>query len=287
MGFLMGILQLPAFAAVSQYFDKRRAAALGLVVSGSSIGGIVIPLVLSKLLNASSISFGWSVRIIGFMMLPFVIFACVGIKERLPPRKTQFWLFSALKNRMFITITVSMFFMFFGMFIPAFYLPSYAVSQGMQPALAGYLLSIFNAASTFGRVIPGVLADKYGKLNMLGAGGISTGVVIFCMSSVTNNAGLIVYAVFVGFASGTIASGGAAAITLCPEDSRDLGTYIGMGLALASVGGLIGPPINGTLVHAYAGYFEACVFSGTLCTFGGLVALSSKYFSEEGLLGRY
>jgi MFS family permease len=41
MGIVMGLLQFPAFAAVSQYFDKKRAAALGVVVSGSSIGGIV------------------------------------------------------------------------------------------------------------------------------------------------------------------------------------------------------------------------------------------------------
>ncbi|TQS33141.1 hypothetical protein Golomagni_06524, partial [Golovinomyces magnicellulatus] len=286
MGILMGVLQMPAFASVSQYFDKKRAAAMGVVVSGSSIGGIVIPLVLSKLLNDSSVGFGWSVRIIGFIMLPFIIFACVGIKERLPPRKSQFWLFSALKDRLFIAITVAMFFMFFGMFVPAFYLPSYAASQGMKAALAGYLLSIFNAASTFGRVIPGVLADKYGKLNMLGAGGIATGVIIFCMSSVTNNVGLILYAVFVGFASGTLSSGGAAALSICPKDPRDLGTYIGMGLALSCVGGLIGPPINGAFIHAYGGYFEACVFSGTLCTFGGIVALLAKHFSDQGLFGK-
>jgi MFS family permease len=41
MGIVMGLLQFPAFAAVSQYFDKKRAAALGVVVSGSSIGGVV------------------------------------------------------------------------------------------------------------------------------------------------------------------------------------------------------------------------------------------------------
>lgn len=86
----MGFLQLPAIAAVSQYFDKKRAAALGVVMSGSSIGGIIIPIVLSKMLNGSSLGFGWSVRVIGFLVIPFLAFAVVAIKPRLPPRKTTF-----------------------------------------------------------------------------------------------------------------------------------------------------------------------------------------------------
>jgi MFS family permease len=51
MGSAVAFLQFPAFAIVAQYFDKRRAAAMGLVASGSSLGGVVFPLVLSKLLN--------------------------------------------------------------------------------------------------------------------------------------------------------------------------------------------------------------------------------------------
>lgn len=287
MGILMGILQLPAFAAVSQYFDKKRAAALGVVVSGSSIGGIVIPLVLSRLLNESSMGFGWSVRIVGFVVLPFMVFACLGIKARLPSRKTQFWLLSAFQDPMYIKMIVSLFFLFFGMFTPIFYLPTYAVEQGMKPALAGYLLSIFNAASTFGRIIPGILADKYGRLNTLATGGILTGMMVFCMTKVHSNAALIVYSVFVGFASGTISSGGAAAISLCPKDARDMGTYIGMGLAIAGVGGLVDPPINGAFINTYGGFFEATMFSGAMCLVGGFVALYAKTTSKEGLFGRY
>ncbi|KAG8408339.1 hypothetical protein J3459_017944 [Metarhizium acridum] len=39
MGLLMGLLQFPSMAAVSQFLDKNRAAAIDLAVSGSSIGG--------------------------------------------------------------------------------------------------------------------------------------------------------------------------------------------------------------------------------------------------------
>jgi MFS family permease len=286
MGIVMGLLQLPAFAAVSQYFEKNRAGALGLVMSGSSIGGIVMPIILSKMLNASSLGFGWSVRVIGFLIMPFMIFACVGIKARLPRRETQFWILSAFRDVRFVLLIVALFFFFFGMFTPFFYLPSYAVSQGMDPTLAGYLLAILNAASTFGRIIPGVLADKYGRINAFALGGAMTGIVIFCMNSAKTNAGLIVYSVFVGFSSGTIISGAGAAFSLCPKDVRNVGTYMGMGLALSGLGGLVGPPVNGAIVHAYdGGYFQVSMFSGALCLFGAIVAILAKLATPQGILG--
>ncbi|KAJ0419388.1 major facilitator superfamily domain-containing protein [Aspergillus carlsbadensis] len=237
MGIVMGFLQIPAFAAVSQYFDKKRAAALGLAVSGSSVGGIIMPIILSKMLNASNLGFPWTVRIIGLIILPFIGFAILAIKPRLPPRKTQLFLWTPYRQPRFLILVTALFFIFIGMFTPFFYLPSYATTQGMSTTLAGYLLACINATSTLGRIIPGILADKYGRLNILALGGATTGLVIFCMTSATTNAGLIVYALFFGFTSGTIVSGASAAFASCPKDARDIGTYLGMGMAVAGVAG--------------------------------------------------
>ncbi|CZR50257.1 related to monocarboxylate transporter 4 [Phialocephala subalpina] len=286
MGLVMGFLQIPAFAAVSQYFDKKRAAAFGIVVSGSSIGGVVIPIALSKMLNGSALSFGWSVRVIGFLLTPFLGFACVAIKPRLSSRTTNFWIPAAFKDIKFNLLILALFFMFIGMWTPLFYIPTYAVSKGMSATLAGYLLAIINAASTFGRVIPGVFADKYGRLNMFGFGGIATGVVVFCMNSTTNNAGIIVYAVVFGFFSGTIISGASAAFSIVVKDARDMGTYMGMGMAVAGLGGLIGPPVNGAFVERYGGFIQVSIFSGTMCVFGGFIALGTKCATAQGVLGR-
>ncbi|EPE32528.1 MFS general substrate transporter [Glarea lozoyensis ATCC 20868] len=284
-GLVMGCLQFPAFAAVSQYFDKKRAVALGVVVSGSSIGGIIIPLVVSKLLNGSSLDFGWSIRIIGFLILPFMIFACVTVTARLPPRKSTFWLPKAFKEAKYLILIAALFFMFFGMFTPFYYLPTYAVTRGMNPTLAGYMLSIINATSTFGRILPALLADKYGRINMFSIGGIVCGITIFCMDLATNNTGLIIYSAVFGFASGTIISGASAAFSGCSNDSRNIGTYMGMGMAISALGGLVGPPINGLMVRQFEGFYEVSLLSGTMCLTGGLIALSAKMFTPEGLWG--
>jgi MFS family permease len=286
MGGVSGFMQFPAFAAVSQYFEKNRAGALGLVVSGSSIGGIVIPIALSKLLNSSSLGFGWSVRILGFIILPLIAFACVTVKARIPPRKSNFWLISAYKSPRFIILITALFFMFFGMLTPMFYLPTYAVTRGVSSTLSGDLLSILNAASTFGRIIMGIFADKYGRFNLFALGGVVTGTIVCCMDSATSTAGLIMFAIAFGFSSGSIISGATTSFSICPDDARDIGTYMGMGMAISGLGGLIGPPITGVLVGTAGGFFEVSMFSGSMCLFGGFLVLVGKMFTAKGFLGR-
>ncbi|KAF5679884.1 monocarboxylate transporter [Fusarium denticulatum] len=286
MGTAMAFLQIPAFAAVSQYFDKKRAAALGIAVSGSSIGGVVFPIALSKMLNDSSLGFGWSIRIMGFVMIPLMSFSCMAVRPRLPSRKTSLFIIEPFKHPLYLLVIGSLFFLFIGMFAPLFFIPTYAVSRGVNPTLASYLLAITNAASTFGRIIPGILADKYGRLNMYSLGGLCTGVVILCMNEAKSTAALVVYALVFGFCSGTIVSGVSAAFTLVSKDPRNNGTYMGMGLAVGSLAALIGPPVNGVLVSKYGGFFQFSVFSGVMCLFGGCLAIVAKMWTEKGILGR-
>lgn len=286
MGVLMALFMVPAMAAVSQYFDKHRAAALGVAVSGSSIGGIVFPIALSRMLNGSSLGFGWSIRIIGFGVLPVLAFSCLTIKTRLPPRTTTFFIRAAFKDVKFILLIAATAFLFIGFSTPIFFLPTYAVTRGVDATLASYMLAIINGASAFGRIIPGVLADKLGRLNVLGIGAIVTGITVSCMNEAKSTVALIVFSVAFGFSSGTIVSGIAAAFSLCANDPRDIGTYMGMGMAIASITALIGPPINGALVGKYDGFYEACIFSGIMCLVGGFIVLGSKMTTAQGILGK-
>ncbi|KAK4937113.1 hypothetical protein LTR10_022165 [Elasticomyces elasticus] len=286
MGCSIGLMLFPSFSAVSQYFDKKRGASLGLVVAGSSIGGIVFPIALSKLLNGSSLGFGWSLRIIAFLTVPLLAFSCVVIKARLPPRKTNFFLPAAFKQADFSFLVLSLFFMFLGMFTPLFYIPSYAVSRGINSTLASYLLAILNGASTFGRIIPGILSDRVGKLNMLSLGSIMTGVVIFCMTKAESVAGLVVYSTAIGFFSGTLISGASAALSICPRDPRDTGTFIGQGMSVGALAALIGPPVNGVLIKTFDGFLQLSILSGVMCLVGGVICFLTKFTTGKGLLGK-
>jgi MFS family permease len=85
----MGLLFLPPLALLSHYFRRNRVFATGIVISGSSCGGIIFPIMLNQLINKNGASFGWSVRAISFVMLGCLIVATLLMKTRLPNRRQR------------------------------------------------------------------------------------------------------------------------------------------------------------------------------------------------------
>jgi hypothetical protein len=111
-GVAAGIVFLPAVSSISHFFRARRATALGFLATGSSIGGVVYPLLLNN--SFERIGFGWTVRACqssratlpstrqltfvlhlsfaprraaGFLTLGLLLIACITITTRLPPRR--------------------------------------------------------------------------------------------------------------------------------------------------------------------------------------------------------
>ncbi|RSL93770.1 hypothetical protein BHE90_011386 [Fusarium euwallaceae] len=285
-GLANGLLMFPALAAVPQWFNANRGAAMGLSIAGSSLGAVVFPIVLSKLLTTTDLGFGWSVRITAFVMLPILAFSAICIRARLPPRRTQFFLWSSFKQPMYVLLIVALFFGMVGMYVPLFLLPTYAIKKGMSESLASYMVAIINAASIFGRVIPGVLGDKFGRINTLIGATLATGIIVFCWPEAESNASIIVIAAVFGFCSGAIISGGSVAVTLCTDDPKNIGTYMGVGMALASFSALIGPPVSGAMIDKYDRFEEVSYFAGAMTMFGALVAVAAKWASPKGLFGR-
>ncbi|EEH11688.1 monocarboxylate permease-like protein [Histoplasma capsulatum G186AR] len=285
-GISMGMTMSPSMAATPQYFNKNRGAAMGIAVAGSSVGGVVLPIVLGKLLNSTTIGFGWSIRILGFLILAILAPSCAAIRARLPPRKGNFFLLSAFKKPLYVTIITFACLMILSIFTPIFYLPVYAVQHGMDETLASYLIAILNAASFLGRVVPGVLADKLGSLNAVIASGVSSGILILCWPKITSNAGIIVFAGLFGFCSGAIISGVVVCLSTSTDDPKTIGTYMGMGMGISSIAGLIGPPITGALVNRYHGFVEVSIFSGVMVLIGSAVAVFAKTLTDKGIFGK-
>jgi MFS family permease len=280
-GICMGLTMAPCMAATGQYFNKNRGAALGLAVAGSSVGGVVFPIALSKMLANEKLGFGWSVRICGFLMLAVVLPACAMVRARLPPRSGKFFLPSAFRELPYVCLIGSVFLIMLGLFTPFFYLPTFAVEHGMSTQLASYLVAILNGSSFFGRVLGGLLADKFGRLNLLMGAGVCTGVLIFCWQKMTTNATMILFAVLYGFFSGAIVSLMSAALAQVPKDARNIGTYMGMGMALVSIATLIGPPINGALVTRFGEFEQSSTMSGVFAVVGGLSVILTKFVSGK------
>jgi MFS family permease len=95
----------------------------------------------------------------------------------------------------------------------------------------------------------------------------------------------VIYSIAVGFASGTIISGGTAALTICVENPQEFGTYLGMAMGCASIAALIGPPVNGALINQH-GFAEMSYFSGSMTIVGGFIGLAAKAVTPQGIFGR-
>jgi MFS family permease len=285
-GISSGMVMCPTMAAAPQYFDKKRAAAMGLGIAGSSLGGVLMPIAMSKMLVHTDLGFGWTVRILGFVITVLLLPSSIAIKARLPPRKKKFFLPSAFQEPPYVNLIAAGFFGFLGLFTPLFYLPVYAIEQGMSPGLAFYLAAIFNGASFPSRVIPGILADKLGRFNIFIAATVSSGILTFCWPKVKSNAAILVFAVIFGFCSGAIVSGMAVSFASIPQDPKNIGTYMGMGMAISATAALIGPPINGALFSDYYGFNQLSAFSGIMCLVAAFFIVVAKYYTEKGLFSK-
>lgn len=116
-------------------------------------GGIIFPIIFNKLLP--TIGFGWSVRVIGFIILLASIIPVLGMRIRSRPSAVRkFFDLQAWKETPFIVCSVFFFLVFMGAYIPSFYIQSYALDINIAGGgLAPYLLPLLNVGSFFGRIV--------------------------------------------------------------------------------------------------------------------------------------
>lgn len=282
-GCAMGMTMAPGLSAIGQYFNKNRGAAMGAGVAGSSIGGVIFPIAISRMLANPSLGFGWTIRICGFLIFGVLMVACTLVRARLPPRSGRFFLLGAFTEKAYIALIAAIFLIMLGLFTPFFYLPTFAIQNGMSIQLSSYLISILNGASFFGRVIPGILADRVGRYNILGSVAIISGVLVFCLQKMTTNPNIIAFSVLYGFFSGAIVSMMSVCIAQIPQHPRDIGTYMGQGMAIVAIGALIGPPSNGALVSHDHSFNNALNMSGVFVVVGGALVFVAKVVAKKGM----
>ncbi|KAG2027720.1 hypothetical protein GB937_000161 [Aspergillus fischeri] len=271
-----GCLYIPSVAIIPQYFSSRRAIATAVAASGSSLGGVLYPIVFRQL--QPHIGFGWATRVLGFLVLATTSFSLSVMRVgQVPKQRRVLTEFSAFKEVPYTLFCMAMFFGYAGFFNPIFYIEAYAIQKhAMGEALAFYLVSILNAASVPGRIVPGLLGLRFGPLNILLGSAIISGILSLCWIAISNAGGLIALAVLYGFFSGAFVSLPAVALTALTPNLQTLGTRMGMCSLLCGFGSLCGAPVAGAILDDTRSYLGVQLYSGlTIGTTGVLLFCAS------------
>ncbi|KAI1391980.1 MFS general substrate transporter [Hypoxylon trugodes] len=282
-GIATSLLFTPCLTAIGHFFRERRGFASGLASTGGGLGGVAFPLIMQSLFDR--LGWGWAIRIVGFICLFLFTFANLLVRKRLPPAKnaSPHPDFRIMKEKGFLLLTIGVFFLEFGLFIPLAYISSYALANGFSEQFAFQILPILNAASVFGRALPGWWADKIGPFN---TNMISLCVTIFACYVVWlpfghTTAGLVIFAIMFGFSTGNNISITPVCVgKLC--HTQNYGRYYATCYTVVSIAVLLSLPVAGSIVKATNGeYWGLILFTGLT----QLIAVVAMYASKVASVG--
>ncbi|KAL3421605.1 major facilitator superfamily transporter [Phlyctema vagabunda] len=273
-----------ALSCTATWFNQRRALAFGIVSSGSSLGGVVFPTMLARLLP--TVGFGWALRIAALIILVLLIIANLTLRLRIKPvsRPLKFSDYtSPFKELPFVLLMLSACCGFFAMFVPINYIILEALDDGIDANLAGYLLTILNAGSFPGRILPGYLGDKLGRFNVMIAMCTFSAlvlVVLWLPGTLLAPGSVAVYVLFsllYGFASGAFVGLVPALLGQISPDITKIGVRQGVLFSCISIATLTGSPIAGAILSRQHGtYWGLQVFAGAMMVASTVLLIAAR-----------
>ncbi|KAJ6544706.1 MFS general substrate transporter [Mycena sp. CBHHK59/15] len=286
MGIGMGIVFLPCLSVSAHYFKRKRGLAMGIILSGSSVGAVVYPIMINRLFNGRT-GFAWGVRAVSFLDLGLLLTANCIMRTRLAPRSKDpnakpIDMKGILKDMPFWICLIGIFLTFWGLFVPIFYIQLFAVKHGVSRTLETYAVAILNAAGFFGRTIPMYFSDLWGPFNVIIPMTFISGCLAFALLGARSNGGLLVFAILYGFFSGGFVSVSAPASASFSRNLGEVGTRIGLMTFVSSFGLLTGNPISGAILHppAYT-WIQPIAFSGVTVLAGTCFLVFARFMQGK------
>ncbi|XP_052825397.1 monocarboxylate transporter 12-like [Octopus bimaculoides] len=213
-GFLAGtgfsLMYVSSVVVVGQYFERRRALAIGIASSGSGIGIFLISAITGALLNVIS----WrTVSLIEAALMILGILSGLTLhplpksnedKEKISKRKLFMKRLDITLFKMPAYNTICMVFILatIGCILPYMYIPDVAQELNIESERAAFLLSITGITNTVSRMLCGFVVYRFPILSpvllLAGICGIG-GIVSFFVFLFTTYHSLAIYAAIVGF----------------------------------------------------------------------------------------
>ncbi|ORZ23597.1 major facilitator superfamily domain-containing protein [Absidia repens] len=275
-------------ALIPQWFDTKQGISLGIVSSGGSFGGLILPFVMTALNGA--LGSKWCFRILGFISL--FVFGCSSflIKEKPQKEKTKLKHivnFSVLKNKNLLIWCAADIVIEGGYFVPTFFIPckflpvehaynpppptifpftkkhltAHATSLGLSETQSSLLISLLSACNAIGRILAGCIVASLSSF------------VIWTLAY--DMAVLAVFACIYGASAGVFAALGPSITKIVEKDRFESGYTMFLILCAISFFGL---NVAAAIQSAFdAPYFLACkMFTGSTYLIGALILIYLK-----------
>lgn len=213
----------PLIGVLSHWFLKKRAIACSVATIGGLVGSSCFTIMLQQLYGA--IGFKNAIRILACICFLLMAVSTILVKERkvanesegleeklsIVTRAVQFFQgaldFSALKDMKFVSLCFAIFLSEVISMTTLTYLASYALTYNIDETKSYLMLTLVNVCGIPSRLLSGLLADKYGRFNVMCLSATLTTVFIFGLWYPANNMALLfAFSILFGISSSAVIS---------------------------------------------------------------------------------
>ncbi len=280
---------IPVSLVIANWFDTQRSRALGLAMTGTGLGAMVMVPVTSWVIS----TWGWrtSYRVMGFIILGVVPLVAVLIRTRpqemglhadgtlhhedTPPPVDGLSLAAALRTRSFWLVGAMMLFAGLVGLGVGVHMMAYLTDIGHSNARASLIIAIISGLTVIGKIGLGALADHR---NVRVAVALSYGLMVVGILLLMGSTSFVVACVFAviwGIAIG-------APLLLNPAMAAEclglahFGIIFGALSLLTTVGAAIGAVLSGVIYDSTGSYVPAFALYAGLLVMAGLCGIAAR-----------
>jgi MFS family permease len=283
----------PMIAAATAWFDTQRGLAVSLVSAGMGVA----PLTFSPFVGWLASAYDWRTAMLTIGLISWGLLLPAALLIRRPPAPAAVDAHGAptavsgssvaqvLRSPAFLILAFTFFACCSAHAGPIFHMISYATMCGIAPMAAVSIYSVEGLAGLGGRLLLGILADRYGAKRVLVAGLAVQAVAIAAYVFVSQLGEFYALAVVFGIAYGGV-------MPLYAVLARDyfgphiIGTVLGAATMLSSLGMAFGPWAGGWIYdnfNTYAWLFIGSAIVGLGAVLVGVFLPSAKQEQEQRL----
>ncbi|KDQ51221.1 hypothetical protein JAAARDRAFT_199259 [Jaapia argillacea MUCL 33604] len=196
-GYGMGCIFVASFGITSQWFQRRRGLANGIVTAGSGVGGIIWSLSTNAIIR--TLGLAWAFRITAICCFFVNTTATIFLADRnkhVKPSQKAFDL-KILVRIEYILVMLWGVFSMLGYIVLLYSLPSYSLSQGLSANQASIVGAMLSVGITVGRPLVGYFSDSVGRINMAGLVTVATGLTCFVIWIPARTFGVCIFFAFI------------------------------------------------------------------------------------------